>query len=103
GGPPGGRPPRRGRARAGRRALLARRGRQRDGRARRGAPRRRPRARPRPMTVPPRTGVLWRGPLTDPSGYAAGGRAFVRGLAELGAAVRAEPQAWNPRAALSRE
>jgi glycosyltransferase involved in cell wall biosynthesis len=46
-------------------------------------------------------GVLWRGPLTDPSGYAAGGRAFVRGLAELGAVVRAEPQAWSPRAALS--
>ena len=46
-------------------------------------------------------GVLWRGPLTDPSGYAAGGRAFVRGLAELGAAVRIEPQAWSPRTALS--
>ncbi|WP_217915157.1 glycosyltransferase family 4 protein [Miltoncostaea marina] len=46
-------------------------------------------------------GVLWRGPLTDPSGYAAGGRAFVRGLAGLGADVRAEPQAWNPRTALS--
>ncbi len=46
-------------------------------------------------------GVLWRGPLTDPSGYAAGGRAFVRGLSELGAAVRIEPQAWSPRVALS--
>ncbi|MGE3140636.1 MAG: hypothetical protein AB7O53_14350, partial [Thermoleophilia bacterium] len=48
-------------------------------------------------------GVLWRGPLTDPSGYAAGGRAFVRGLSELGAAVRAEPQQWSPRSALSAE
>ena len=45
--------------------------------------------------------LLWRGPLTDPSGYAAGGRAFVRGLVELGAAVRAEPQVWNHRVALS--
>lgn len=51
------------------------------------------------MSLP---GVLWRGPLTDPSGYAAGGRAFVRGLSELGVPVRAEPQAWSPRSALSR-
>lgn len=47
-------------------------------------------------------GLLWRGPLTDPSGYAAGGRAFVRGLSELGVPLRAEPQAWSPRTALSR-
>lgn len=45
--------------------------------------------------------VLWRGPLTDPSGYAAGGRAFVRGLTELGARVRTEPRLWNPRSALA--
>lgn len=45
--------------------------------------------------------ILWRGPLVDPSGYAAGGRAFVRGLCELGAALRVEPQAWSPRSALS--
>jgi glycosyltransferase involved in cell wall biosynthesis len=44
--------------------------------------------------------LVWRGPLTDPSGYAAGGRAFVRGLAELGAAVRVEPQMWSHRSAL---
>lgn len=47
--------------------------------------------------------VLWRGPLTDPSGYAAGGRAWVRGLHELGALVRTEPRLWNPRQALSAE
>lgn len=45
--------------------------------------------------------VLWHGPLTDPSGYAAGGRAFVRGLSELGAAVRAQPQTWSHRTALT--
>ena len=45
--------------------------------------------------------MLWRGPLTDPSGYAAGGRAFVRGLSELGAAVRIEPQTWSHRTALA--
>jgi glycosyltransferase involved in cell wall biosynthesis len=45
--------------------------------------------------------ILWRGPLTDPSGYAAGGRAFVRGLWELGARVRAEPRLWNARSALA--
>jgi glycosyltransferase involved in cell wall biosynthesis len=48
-------------------------------------------------------GVVWRGPLTDPSGYAAGGRAFVRGLHELGVPLRIEPQMWNPRQALTRE
>src|ERR687896_740676 len=46
--------------------------------------------------------VLWRGPLLDPSGYAAGGRAFVRGLGEHGVLLRAEPQAWSARQALSR-
>ncbi len=51
-------------------------------------------------TDPPQ--IAWRGPLTDPSGYAAGGRAFVRGLAECGARVRAEAQLWNDRMALSR-
>lgn len=45
--------------------------------------------------------VLWRGPLLDPSGYAAGGRAFVRGLSERGAALCVEPQAWSPRSALA--
>lgn len=49
------------------------------------------------------SGILWRGPLTDPSGYAAGGRAFVRGLSELGAALRVEPQAWNRRTGMSPE
>ena len=48
-------------------------------------------------------GILWRGPLTDPSGYAAGGRAFVRGLTELGARVRTEPRLWNPRSVLGPE
>ncbi len=47
--------------------------------------------------------ILWRGPLLDPSGYAAGGRAFVRGLSELGADLRADAHAWSPRLALSRE
>ena len=55
-----------------------------------------------PRSDPGAPRVLWRGPLTDPSGYAAGGRAFVRGLAELGAAVRVEPQAWSDRTALTR-
>ncbi len=54
-----------------------------------------------PPPDPGAPGVLWRGPLTDPSGYAAGGRAFVRGLSELGAAVRIEPQAWSHRTALA--
>lgn len=43
------------------------------------------------------TRLLWRGPLTDPSGYAAGGRAFVRGLVEEGAAVRVEAAVWSHR------
>jgi glycosyltransferase involved in cell wall biosynthesis len=39
--------------------------------------------------------------VTDPSGYAAGGRAFLRGLLEEGAAVRLEPHIWNPREAVT--
>ena len=45
--------------------------------------------------------LVWRGPVTDPSGYAAGGRAFVRGLVEEGAGVRLEPQLWNPRSGVT--
>ena len=41
--------------------------------------------------------LVWRGPVTDPSGYAAGGRAFLRGLVEEGARVRLEPNLWNSR------
>ncbi|HTI32931.1 MAG TPA: glycosyltransferase [Miltoncostaea sp.] len=44
--------------------------------------------------------LVWRGPVTDPSGYAAGGRAFLRGFEELGAAVRLEPHMWNAREAI---
>ena len=50
-----------------------------------------------PPTDSAAPGILWRGPLTDPSGYAAGGRAFLRGLSELGTRVRPEPRLWNPR------
>lgn len=45
--------------------------------------------------------VIWRGPLTDPSGYASEGRAFVRGLIEEGARVRIEPDIWSNRKALT--
>ena len=45
--------------------------------------------------------IIWRGPVTDPSGYAAGGRAFVRGLTEEGARVRLEPNLWNTREAVT--
>lgn len=45
--------------------------------------------------------VLWRGPVTDPSGYAAGGRAFVRGLVEEGVRLRLEPHLWNPRSGIT--
>ena len=45
--------------------------------------------------------LVWRGPVTDPSGYAAGGRAFLRGLVEEGARVRLEPNLWNSREAIS--
>jgi glycosyltransferase involved in cell wall biosynthesis len=44
--------------------------------------------------------LVWRGPVTDPSGYAAGGRAFLRGLVEEGARVRLEPNLWNSREAI---
>jgi len=44
--------------------------------------------------------LVWRGPVTDPSGYAAGGRAFLRGLQEEGAEVRLEPHMWNAREAI---
>lgn len=46
--------------------------------------------------------LVWRGPVTDPSGYAAGGRAFLRGLVEEGARVRLEPNMWNAREAIDR-
>ena len=46
--------------------------------------------------------IVWRGPVTDPSGYAAGGRAFLRGLSEEGARVRLEPHLWNDREAVTR-
>ena len=44
--------------------------------------------------------IVWRGPVTDPSGYSAGGRAFLRGFEEEGAAVRLEPHMWNAREAI---
>ena len=47
--------------------------------------------------------LVWRGPVTDPSGYAAGGRAFLRGLVEEGARVRLEPNMWNAREAIDRD
>ncbi|MGI9538986.1 MAG: glycosyltransferase family 4 protein, partial [Miltoncostaeaceae bacterium] len=46
-------------------------------------------------------GVLWRGPLTDPSGYAAEGRAFVRGLVEEGVRLRVDPAVWHYREAIT--
>lgn len=45
--------------------------------------------------------ILWHGPLTDPSGDAAEGRAFVRGLVEEGAAVRVEHAVRHFREAVS--
>jgi glycosyltransferase involved in cell wall biosynthesis len=45
--------------------------------------------------------IVWRGPISDPSGYAEGGRAWVRGLAAEGASVRLEPQVWHYREAIS--
>lgn len=47
--------------------------------------------------------LLWRGPVTDPSGWGAGARAMLRGLLEEGADVRLEPHMWNVREALERE
>ncbi|MFN8121951.1 MAG: glycosyltransferase [Thermoleophilia bacterium] len=45
--------------------------------------------------------VVWRGPLTDPSGFASQGRAFVRGLAECGAELRVEHLVWHWREAVT--
>ena len=45
--------------------------------------------------------IVWRGPLTDPSGWAAGGRALVRGLAEEEADLRAEHRVWHYREAVT--
>ena len=55
---------------------------------------------PSPGAPPRLAGVtlVWRGPLTDPSGWAAEGRAMVRGLREEGADLRRRP----PRLALPR-
>jgi len=45
--------------------------------------------------------LVWRGPLTDPSGFASQGRAFVRGLVECGADVRVEHLVWHWREAVT--
>jgi glycosyltransferase involved in cell wall biosynthesis len=45
--------------------------------------------------------ILWRGPISDPSGYAEGARAWVRGLVDEGAAVRLEPRVWHYREAIT--
>lgn len=45
--------------------------------------------------------VVWRGPISDPSGYAEGARAWIRGLVAEGAAVRVEPRVWHYREAIS--
>lgn len=45
--------------------------------------------------------VVWRGPLTDPSGWAAEGRALVRGLREEGADVVADHRVWHHREAVT--
>lgn len=45
--------------------------------------------------------ILWRGPISDPSGYAEGARAWVKGLVAEGAGVRLEPQVWHYREAIS--
>ena len=45
--------------------------------------------------------VAWRGPLTDPSGWAAEGRAFVRGLLEEGARVALDHRVWHYREAVT--
>jgi glycosyltransferase involved in cell wall biosynthesis len=41
--------------------------------------------------------LIWRGPAGDPSGYAEGARAWLRGLTGAGARVRLEPQVWHYR------
>ena len=45
--------------------------------------------------------VVWRGPLTDPSGWAAEGRALVRGLREEGADLVADHRVWHYREAVT--
>jgi glycosyltransferase involved in cell wall biosynthesis len=45
--------------------------------------------------------MVWRGPLTDPSGWAAEGRAVVRGLVEEGADLRADHRVWHYREAVT--
>ena len=45
--------------------------------------------------------LVWRGPLTDPSGWAAEGRAMVRGLTEEGAVLRADHRVWHYREAIT--
>jgi glycosyltransferase involved in cell wall biosynthesis len=45
--------------------------------------------------------LVWRGPLTDPSGWAAEGRAMVRGLREEGADLRADHRVWHYREAVT--
>ncbi|MEW6583335.1 MAG: glycosyltransferase, partial [Actinomycetota bacterium] len=45
--------------------------------------------------------LVWRGPASDPSGYADGARAWLRGLVANGAAVRLEPQVWSYREAVT--
>lgn len=45
--------------------------------------------------------LVWRGPLTDPSGWAAEGRAMVRGLLEEGADLRADHRVWHYREAVT--
>ncbi len=45
--------------------------------------------------------IVWRGPLTDPSGFASQGRAFVRGLAECDADLRVEHLVWHWREAVT--
>jgi glycosyltransferase involved in cell wall biosynthesis len=45
--------------------------------------------------------IVWRGPLTDPSGFASGGRAFVRGLVTQQAALRVEHLIWHWREAVT--
>jgi glycosyltransferase involved in cell wall biosynthesis len=41
--------------------------------------------------------LVWRGPLTDPSGWAAEGRAFVRGLARAGVPLALDRRSWHHR------
>ncbi|MBJ7456802.1 MAG: hypothetical protein JHC74_12155, partial [Thermoleophilia bacterium] len=45
--------------------------------------------------------LVWRGPLTDPSGWAAEGRAMVRGLREEGSDLIADHRVWHYREAVT--